>query len=300
MYRKIDPRIWNDSKFHSLSNEGKLIFFYLLTAPRLARMGALPMTKSALLEEVSAGCATRCPTPWQTGLNELLGHGVVHYDERGLFWVKNFLKFNPPDNPSVVKAWQIDFEVLPECPLLVEIVENARKICESKGFAFLKSFDSLTIPNMGVAHGVEHGVEHGVTHPVAHQEARSKKQEKKEIKKETALFDLTRPQDCSEEIWSEWLTYRKQMKKPFNAHGLKLLQTEAQKAKVTTEKAMTLAMASNWVSFKAAYVANANVNTQANDTASRFKQLQSQSQRDNVHRPDELPIGLEEALNAYA
>ena len=40
-YRKIDTRIWNDLKFNQLSDDGKLVFFQLLTHPTLLPIGAM-------------------------------------------------------------------------------------------------------------------------------------------------------------------------------------------------------------------------------------------------------------------
>lgn len=40
-YRKIDTRVWNDQKFNELTDNGKLVFFLLLTHPYLTSIGAM-------------------------------------------------------------------------------------------------------------------------------------------------------------------------------------------------------------------------------------------------------------------
>ena len=169
MYRKVDPRIWNDAKFHSFSIEAKMIFLYILTSPRLTRIGALPMRKSSVFEEITPS-PTPCATPWEAGLSELCESGVLDYDDRGLFFVRNFLKFNAPDNPSVVKGWQVDFDCLPECALLASIVDKARESCESRGKNFEAIFATLNLPKID-------RVGHGVEHPVPHQEQEQKQEQ---------------------------------------------------------------------------------------------------------------------------
>ena len=51
-YRKIDPRIWNDKKFRSLSDRAKLLFFMLLTHPSMTALGAMRATLPGLASEM--------------------------------------------------------------------------------------------------------------------------------------------------------------------------------------------------------------------------------------------------------
>ncbi len=51
-FRKIDVRIWNDAKFQSLADEGKLIFFLLLTHPNMTALGAMRCSLDGLLAEL--------------------------------------------------------------------------------------------------------------------------------------------------------------------------------------------------------------------------------------------------------
>ena len=51
-YRKISPSIWNDAKFRSLSDNGKLVFFMLLTHPQTSAIGTLRAYPQGLAPEM--------------------------------------------------------------------------------------------------------------------------------------------------------------------------------------------------------------------------------------------------------
>ena len=52
-YRKIDTRIWNDHKFNGLSDDGKIVFFLLLTHPYLTSIGAMRASLPGLACELN-------------------------------------------------------------------------------------------------------------------------------------------------------------------------------------------------------------------------------------------------------
>lgn len=150
-FRKVDPRIWNDAKFASLSGEAKLMFLYLLTSPSMTVLGALPMRASAVAEELGLD-----PERYSKRYQELYQRGMVEYDSRGLFWVRNYMKYNGPDNPKVVISWSSALDLLPECPLLYKVLESARNHCVSRGKGFPKAFTD-TLGNClkyGMAYGM--------------------------------------------------------------------------------------------------------------------------------------------------
>jgi len=118
-YRKIDVRIWNDEKFRTLSDKGKLLFLFLLTHPHLTPVGTLRITKEGMAAELS----------WELkGFDipflELFRKGLIKYDhEAACVVVPNFLKYNPPENPNVVKSWEKVIDLIPECRLKVELFQ---------------------------------------------------------------------------------------------------------------------------------------------------------------------------------
>jgi hypothetical protein len=68
-------------------------------------------------------------------LYELSSKGLIKYDpEAFLIYVPNFLRFNFPENPNVVKSWNSVLDSLPECDLTnyalaksTEIILNSQK-----------------------------------------------------------------------------------------------------------------------------------------------------------------------------
>lgn len=165
-YRKIDPRIWNDAKFSALSSEGKLLFLYLLTAPAMTMIGAMPMRASAVAEELGFD-SKRYAIRYQ----ELSQMGIVEYDDRGLFWVKNFLKYNAPDNPKVVISWGNVLDLLPECPLLTKVLKSAQAHCLQRGEGYAEAF-SKSFGN---------GIAYGMPNPMPYQEQEQEQEQEKDI-----------------------------------------------------------------------------------------------------------------------
>src|SRR5436190_13768642 len=125
-YRKIDIRIWNDSKFRSLSERGKLAFFFLLTHPNLTMIGAMRASIPGLAAEIAMELET-----FQKAFQEISAKGMAAHDESTCFlWLPNFLKYNRPESPNVVKAWPQALELLPECDMKSGLCKALRTIAE--------------------------------------------------------------------------------------------------------------------------------------------------------------------------
>lgn len=124
-FRKVDPRIWNDEKFRDLSDQGKLLFLFLLTHPHMTSVGAMRATMPGLAAELGwdvEGFRERFAEPFRKGM--------VKVDEKASFLVlPNFIKYNPPENPNVLKSWFSSLDLLPECELKRQHLEYL------KGFA---------------------------------------------------------------------------------------------------------------------------------------------------------------------
>lgn len=138
-YRKIDPRIWNDEKFASLSHEGQRAFLFILTHPSMTSLGAFRATKEGI--EAELGIDTKgFAKPFQ----ELLSKGLIKYDESCfLVFAPNFLKYNQPENPNVVKGWAGCLDLLPECPLLAEVLQRAKSCASANSKTSKAFFESL-------------------------------------------------------------------------------------------------------------------------------------------------------------
>ena len=135
-YRKIDCRIWNDAKFRSLSDHGKLVFLMLLTHPGMTALGAMRATISGLAEEL--GWSTEA---FREAFLEASSKGMVEHDpEASLIALPNFVKYNAPESPNVVRAWVGAIDLLPECALKTRVVASARGFVQGMTEGYRKAF----------------------------------------------------------------------------------------------------------------------------------------------------------------
>lgn len=135
-YRKVDPRIWNDAKFASLSDAAKLAFMLTLTHPYLTVVGAMRTGVSALRPHTNMS-----PRTFEKAFRELTAKGMVKYEEQvGLLWLPNFLKYNPPLSPNVVRSWPKALDLLPECDFREQIFAQLRGFLEDFDESFRKAF----------------------------------------------------------------------------------------------------------------------------------------------------------------
>jgi hypothetical protein len=149
-YRKVDPRIWNDAKFRSLSDAAKLSFFMLLTHPNMTALGAMRGTPEGLAAEMGWPVEA-----FREAFGEALAKGMAKYDEKAcLIVLPNFIKYNAPESPNVVKAWAAALDLLPECDLKTQLIRDLEGFAEglTKGFqkAFAEAFPKALLKTIGI------------------------------------------------------------------------------------------------------------------------------------------------------
>lgn len=145
-YRKVDPRIWNDGKFMDLSDSGKLALFFVLTHPNMTAVGAMRHTIPGMAAEL--GWTSEA---FAKAFRESLQKGIVKHDEKASFvWLPNFIKYNPPESPNVVKAWHTALDLLPECDMRSELIQHVKDFLKGLKKAFREGFAKAlpkTMPN---------------------------------------------------------------------------------------------------------------------------------------------------------
>lgn len=135
-YRKVDSRIWNDANFAALSDDGKLVFLMLLTHPGMTALGAMRATMTGLASELEW-----LPERFAKGFQECFSKGMAEADQKAhLIALPNFLKYNPPENPNVVKAWVGARDLLPECHLKGLVLSRAYQAITGRGKGFEQAF----------------------------------------------------------------------------------------------------------------------------------------------------------------
>ena len=83
----------------------------------------------------------------------------------------------------------------------------------------------------------------------------NKKQETLNKKQETINKTLKRPSTVSKKTWDDFLKHRRNVKAPLTETALKGISSEAKKASVTLEEALTMCQVRGWRGFKSDWVA---------------------------------------------
>lgn len=135
-YRKVDPRIWNDANFSSLSDQGKLAFLFVMTHPHMTAVGAMRATMSGMAEELGWN-----QKAFAKAFKEGLAKGMYKHDPKACFVsLPNFIKYNRPENPNVLRGWSKAWDLVPECALKNELHQTLKVFAEGLGEAFSKAF----------------------------------------------------------------------------------------------------------------------------------------------------------------
>jgi hypothetical protein len=221
-YRKIDPRIWNDSDFRELGDYAKLAFVFVLTHPNMTCLGAMRATMPGMAAEL--GWETR---KFSAAFGEFAARGMVEVDDPSAYvGVPNFIKYNRPENPNVVTSWAKALDLVPECPLRTRQLARIRNFIQQKmsqpfrrafDAAFSKLADELAVaadPVQDVKAAVD-GLFQAGPPPEASQSAELASEPKTQPKAEpsTALPSaLDTP--AFRKAWANWQTYRQQIRKP--------------------------------------------------------------------------------------
>jgi len=134
-YRKVDTRLWNDEKFRSLPDLAKLLFLFLLTHPHMTSIGAMRCSCVGLAAELGWG-----EKVFREAFREVSGKGMAKVDEKAsCLLLPNFLKYNRPESPNVVKSWLGCIDLIPECTLKTETVQRVKGFLESLSEDFVKA-----------------------------------------------------------------------------------------------------------------------------------------------------------------
>ena len=214
-YKKIDVRIWNDAKFNALSSDARLIFLFMLTSPQTTMVGAVPVDKHTVsrilkFDEIRYGI----------GYKQLSEYGMLEYDEAGIFWIKNFLKYNPPENPKVVISWSSLLDLFPECQLLIKIAKSVLKACETRGEAYVKALhpEFKKLAKYDMSNGMPYGIAYHIPYQEQEQEQEQDIYTHTEAKEEKTtlatdsqgrnIFDLKPNEIVPSELLSDYATAR--------------------------------------------------------------------------------------------
>lgn len=155
-WRKIDVRVWSDERFRRLSRpqpNAQTLWLYLLTGPHTNSIPGLFCIGEAAMAE-AIGWSLK---GFREGFAELFREGLVEADwEARVVWIKNAIRYNPPDNPNVVKSWRVAWDETPECPLKDKAWQALKGFMEGYGKGFAEGF-AKACPK-GLANGLANGM----------------------------------------------------------------------------------------------------------------------------------------------
>jgi hypothetical protein len=135
-FRKIDSRILNDEKFCALSDDAQLIFLTLLIHPHMTSLGAMRANLCGLAAEKRWSFAK-----FRKAFAQIASKGMAQYDDKASFlWLPNFLKYNRPENPNVIKSWTASYDLLPECALKKQLLNRVKELVEDLPEGFREAF----------------------------------------------------------------------------------------------------------------------------------------------------------------
>lgn len=114
LYRNVHVSMWGDAKFRALSDDGKLLWLYLLTGPETTSApGCISVGRASLAEGLE----------WETdrldrAFAELDRFGMAKADWKARFvWLPNATKYITHAAWQHVKGWLPYLQILPECDL---------------------------------------------------------------------------------------------------------------------------------------------------------------------------------------
>lgn len=118
-YAKIYNTMFEDEKIASLPPLTQHLLVRILCHPHITRLGTLRFGPSALAEGLG----------WDEDMvsdmiSDMISKGVLKRSVKpALLWVPDYLIYNEPNSYKVVLGWVGSFDLIPKCPLKIEIIE---------------------------------------------------------------------------------------------------------------------------------------------------------------------------------
>ena len=99
----------------------------------MTSLGAMRASIAGLASEI--GWSEKA---FRNALSEISGEAMVGVDEKASFLaIRNFLRYNKPESPNVIRSWGAALDLLPECPsknrLIAHVLEHVKALPEAFG-----------------------------------------------------------------------------------------------------------------------------------------------------------------------
>jgi hypothetical protein len=137
-YGAVHTQIWQSRSFRSLTDEGKMLFLYLLTSPHANLTGVYLLPLAYAQEDLCWGQDTML-----NALEQLIEAEMVKYDHGArVVCVLNYMKYNPISNQKQATGALNALRSLPETPLICDFISAVKRHCPT----YADLFDGLPIP----------------------------------------------------------------------------------------------------------------------------------------------------------
>jgi len=138
-YRKVDPRIWTDIKFRSLSRDSRYFFLYLLTSPHSTAWGAYVLNDLYIQADLEY-TPKQIKECWKECVQRNL---VLRCETTFLICFKNWFKFNPPTNKKSSMACVRGIMSLQKCETLSRYCKESCFLKEQVANGSLTMFEQV-------------------------------------------------------------------------------------------------------------------------------------------------------------
>lgn len=135
-YRKLYPRAWKS--FRGLSLEEKAIAVYILTGDQTNRIGLFDFSIGKAIEELET-----LPQTFHKGFSNVIRTIDWEYDNvNRVLYISTWWKWNPPENPNVLKGNLKDLLEVAHSPLIAKFTSNTKHLEHSPNLleTFIQTF----------------------------------------------------------------------------------------------------------------------------------------------------------------
>lgn len=200
-YRKVDPRIWGDEGFSTLTVDQKLIAFYCLTGPQVNRIGIFKFSFALAAEYCGIN-----PIPYAKGMARVCDTLFWQWDDVSkVVYFPKWWKYNLPDNPKAFQGALKDLHDVPKTHLLVSFASNKSYLPDE----FHSLLDTYAIP-YAIPYTIPEAVTVTVTEAVTETKTGTKSARAVPGFEISSGSILDTPEFQS--AWKDWLAHRREIK----------------------------------------------------------------------------------------
>ena len=152
MYSRIEDKFWIDPMVRKMTEDARILFLYILTTPQRNIVGLFHLPSAFACYHLQW-----TPQRFEKSLKELIKANRVKYDfDLELIFIKNFFKYQAPENPNQVKS---AIEILNELPDTLLFADLANILERSKDDKFVTLAEGLRNRFETVTKGLAKGCE---------------------------------------------------------------------------------------------------------------------------------------------